>query len=172
MGEIRMARNLASFLTDSAEQHGDRTALKLDDAEVTYSQLDEASARAAALLKSKGFQTGDRVGIMLPNVPYFAIAYYGVLRAGGVVVPMNPLLKGREVSFYLEDPAAKIMFAWHDFEDAAKKGSEEAGAELILVKPGEFEKLLGEHDPDDEVVERDDDDTAVILYTSGTTGKP
>src|SRR5215216_3478414 len=140
--EIRMARNLATFLSDSAEQHGDRAALKLDDAEVTYEQLDEASGRAAALLKSKGFEDGDRVGIMLPNVPYFAIVYYGVLRAGGVVVPMNPLLKGREVSFYLEDPAAKIMFAWGDFEDAARQGADEAGAELVLVKPGEFEQLV------------------------------
>src|SRR3954466_13690452 len=167
-----MARNLASFLTDTASEHGDSVALKLDDAELTYAQLGEASARVAALLESKGFEAGDRVGIMLPNVPYFAAVYYGVLRAGGVVVPMNPLLKGREVSFYLEDPEAKIMFAWGDFEDAAKKGADEAGAELILVKPGEFEKLLGEHEPNTDVVDRDDDDTAVILYTSGTTGKP
>src|SRR3954470_5919669 len=167
-----MARNLASFLADSASERGDRVALKLDDAELTYEQLDEASARVATLIESKGFEVGDRVGIMLPNVPYFAAVYYGVLRAGGVVVPMNPLLKGREVSFYLEDPEAKLMFAWGDFEDAAKKGADEAGAELILVKPGEFEKLLGEHEPNTDVVDRDDDDTAVILYTSGTTGKP
>src|SRR4051794_682416 len=167
-----MARNLASFLTDSASEHGDKVALKLDDAELTYAQLDEASARVAALLESKGFEAGDRVGIMLPNVPYFAAAYYGVLRAGGVVVPMNPLLKGREVSFYLEDPEAKLLFAWGDFEDAAKKGADEAGAELILVKPGEFEELVAEHDADSDIADRDDEDTAVILYTSGTTGKP
>src|SRR3954451_509772 len=167
-----MARNLASFLADSASERGDRVALKLDDAELTYKQLDEASARVATLLESKGFEVGDRVGIMLPNVPYFAAVYYGVLRAGGVVVPMNPLLKGREVSFYLEDPEAKIMFAWGDFEDAARKGADEAGAELVLVKPGEFEKLVAEHEPNTDVVDRDDNDTAVILYTSGTTGKP
>jgi long-chain acyl-CoA synthetase len=167
-----MARNLAQNLKDTAEKHGDRTALKLDDAEVTYEQLDEASARAAALLKSKGLEPGDRVGIMLPNVPYFAVAYYGVLRAGGVVVPMNVLLKGREVSFYLKDPEAKLLFAWHDFAEAAEKGAEEADAELISVEPGEFEKLLAEHEPDDEIAEREDDDTAVILYTSGTTGTP
>jgi long-chain acyl-CoA synthetase len=168
-----MGRNLASFLADSASNHGDRTALKLDDAEVTYEQLDEGSARVAALLKSKGFEPGDRVGVMLPNVPYFALAYYGILRAGGVVVPMNVLLKGREVSFYLEDPGAKIVFAWHDFADAANQGAEEAGAEVISVAPGEFEKLLGQHEPDDSgVADVDDDATAVILYTSGTTGKP
>jgi long-chain acyl-CoA synthetase len=167
-----MAANLASILTDTAGEHGERTALKLDDAELTYEQLDEASARAAALVKAKGIEPGDRVGIMLPNVPYFAVVYYGVLRAGAVVVPMNVLLKGREVSFYLNDPEAKLLFAWHDFAEAAEKGADEAGAELILVKPGEFEELLGEQEPDRDVVEREDDDTAVILYTSGTTGKP
>jgi long-chain acyl-CoA synthetase len=167
-----MPSNLASILEDTAGRHADRPAIKLDDVTVTFEQLDEASARAAALLKAQGVEPGDRVGIMLPNVPYFAIAYYGVLRAGGVVVPMNVLLKGREVSFYLTDPGAKLMFAWHDFAEAADKGAEEAGAEVITVKPGEFEKLLGEHEPDREVAERDGSDTAVILYTSGTTGKP
>ena len=64
------------------------------------------------------------------------------------------------------------MFAWHDFAEAAEKGAEEAGAEVILVKPGEFEKLLGDAEPEREVADRDGDDTAVILYTSGTTGQP
>ena len=64
------------------------------------------------------------------------------------------------------------MFAWHDFAEAAEKGAEEAGAEVILVKPGEFEKLLGDAEPAREVADRDGDDTAVILYTSGTTGQP
>src|SRR3954466_12036837 len=164
--------NLASLLTDTAAEHGDDAALKLDDATVTYAMLDEGSARVAALLRDKGLEPGDRVGIMLPNVPYFAVAYYGVLRAGGVVVPMNVLLKGREVKFYLEDPGAKVVFAWHDFADAAQQGAEEAGAEVIVVKPGEFEQLLGEAEPERDVVDRDGSDTAVILYTSGTTGKP
>src|SRR5215217_4349070 len=116
-----MSTNLAQIVVDSAERHAERPAIKLDD----------ASARAAALLKSEGVRPGDRVGIMLPNVPYFAIAYYGVLRAGGSVVPMNVLLKGREVAFYLEDPEAKWLFAWHDFAEAAETGAEKAGAELI-----------------------------------------
>ena len=108
----------------------------------------EGSARMAGMLKEKGIEPGDRVGVMLPNVPYFPVAYYGVLRAGGVVVPMNVLLKGREVRFYLEDPGAKLLVAWGDFAEAAEKGAEEAGVECILVKPGEFEQLLGAAEPD------------------------
>src|SRR5215475_6656656 len=96
--------NLASNLICTVRRHGSRTAIKLDDVELTYAGLDESSSRVAGLLRAKGIQAGDRVGIMLPNVPYFAIVYYGVLRAGGIVVPMNVLLKGREVRFYLEDP--------------------------------------------------------------------
>ncbi len=80
---------------------------------------------------------------MLPNVPYFPVAYYGVLRAGGVVVPMNVLLKEREVRFYLEDPGAKLLVAWHGFADAAEAGAKEAGVECQLVTPGEFEEVAG-----------------------------
>src|SRR3954469_21233875 len=136
--------NLANLMLDTAKEHGDRVALKLDDVELSYELLAGASAHVAGLLKENGFEVGDRVGIMLPNVPYFAPIYYGVLRAGGVVVPMNPLLKGREVAFYLSDNGAKFLFAWHGFAEPATKGAEEVGAELYLVEPGEFEKTVGE----------------------------
>jgi long-chain acyl-CoA synthetase len=164
--------SLATLLTDSAEAHDDSIALKLDDVEVSYAQLNELSARTAALLRDRGIEPGDRVGVMLPNVPQFAVAYYGVLRAGGVVVPMNPLLKGREVKFYLSDPEAKALIAWHGFAEAAQEGAGEAGVEPIIVEPGSFEESLGGVEPLFEVVDRDPRDTAVILYTSGTTGTP
>src|SRR5215211_4357629 len=120
-----MSENLATILTDTAARHGDRTAMKLDDVELSYAMLDGASAHVAGLLRSKGLEPGDRVGLMLPNVPYFPVVYYGILRAGGVVVPMNVLLKAREVRFYLEDSGAKLLFAWHGFADAAEKGAGE-----------------------------------------------
>jgi long-chain acyl-CoA synthetase len=164
--------NLASVLTDSAQRDPDHVALKLDDMEVSYGLLDEGSARLAAVLADRGLEPGDRVGIMLPNVPYFGVCYYGVLRAGGVVVPMNVLLKRREVAFYLGDSGAKLIFAWEGFAEDAKAGADEAGAECIVVKPGEFEEMLAGVEPRREVVDRDPDDTAVILYTSGTTGTP
>jgi long-chain acyl-CoA synthetase len=167
-----MSENLARILTETAARHGDRTAFKLDDVELSYAMLDEASARVAALLKGKSIGPGGRVGLMLPNVPYFPAIYYGILRAGGVVVPMNVLLKEREVHYYLDDSGAKILFAWHDFAEAAEPGAAEGGAECILVKPGEFEQLLVAEEPDLALADPAADDTAVILYTSGTTGKP
>ncbi len=167
-----MHANLAQLLTEAASRHGDRPALKLDDAVVTYSMLEESASRVAGLLTDRGLQPGDRVGVMLPNVPYFASVYYGVLRAGGVVVPMNVLLKGREVGFYLSDSAARHLFAWRDFIDAAAQGATAAGTDTIVVAPGEFERLLAGAPRQAQVVDRDSSDTAVILYTSGTTGTP
>src|SRR3954447_14101499 len=167
-----MPTSLAELLTATASAHADRPALKLDDTVVTYAVLNEGATRIAGLLKDRGVAPGDRVGIMLPNVPYFGIVYYGVLRAGGVVVPMNVLLKGREVAFYLGDSGAKHIFAWHDFAEPAEAGASEAGAEAILVKPGEFEQLVMDAPRAEEDAPREREDTAVILYTSGTTGTP
>jgi long-chain acyl-CoA synthetase len=164
--------NLAQLLTHTAARSPERPALKLDDAEVSYAELDQAAARVAGLLHAKGVRPGDRVGVMLPNVPHFAVVYYGVLRAGGVVVPMNVLLKEREVGFYLSDSDARLVFAWHQFADAAHAGSDEAHADCLLVEPGDFEALLGRSERVEGVVERSGGDTAVILYTSGTTGTP
>src|SRR3954453_430061 len=167
-----MSNSLAQLLTATAAEHADRPAPKLDDSVLNYAVLNEAATRVAGLLKEKGIAPGDRVGIMLPNVPYFGAVYYGVLRAGGVVVPMNVLLKGRETGFYLKDSGAKVIFAWHDFGSAAEEGANEAGAELILVKPGEFEQLVMGAPRVEEDEPREGSDTAVILYTSGTTGTP
>src|SRR3954451_4517743 len=164
--------SLAQQLTDTAARFGDRPALKLDDAALDYAAFDESASRVAGLLRERGVGPGDRVGLMLPNVPYFPVIYYGILRAGGTVVPMNVLLKGREVNFYLSDPGAEHLFAWHEFADAAREGAEAAGAEAIIVAPGEFKQLLADAPVASENVARAGDDTAVILYTSGTTGTP
>ena len=167
-----MPASLAQLLTNTASKHGDRLALKLDEQVLSYDLLNEGAARVAGLLKERGLETGDRVGVMLPNLPYFGLVYYGVLRAGGVVVPMNVLLKGREVGFYLSDSGARQLFAWKDFAEAAEEGADAAGTEAIIVAPGDFERLLAGASRAIEDVERRPFDTAVILYTSGTTGTP
>jgi long-chain acyl-CoA synthetase len=164
--------NLASILTGSAERTPASPAIRLGEVELTYADLDDRSARLATLLLEKGFEPGERVGVMLPNVPEFPIAYYGVLRAGGVVVPMNVLLKRREIAFYLEDSGAKLLLAWHGFAGEACDGAADAGARPIEVEPTSFASTLDALEPAPGMVEADEQDTAVILYTSGTTGKP
>ncbi|HEX7244151.1 MAG TPA: long-chain fatty acid--CoA ligase [Solirubrobacterales bacterium] len=167
-----MSLNLASLLTESAGQEPGAPAIRLGDVELGYGELDERSARLATLLRERGFQPGDRVGVMLPNVPEFPVAYYGALRAGGVVVPMNVLLKRREIAFYLEDSGAKLLLAWHGFAEEARAGAADAGAELVEVEPAAFAATLAELEPASGLADTAEDDTAVILYTSGTTGKP
>jgi long-chain acyl-CoA synthetase len=167
-----MNESLAYNLLASAEHHPDHPALLLGDAAITYAELEDATARVAALLLERGLEPGARVGIMLPNVPEFAIAYYGVLRAGGVVVPMNVLLKEREVAFYLGDCEARMVFAWHEMAEPAQAGAAQTGAECLIVEPEPFARLLAEVAPAEGLVDRAAGDTAVILYTSGTTGKP
>jgi long-chain acyl-CoA synthetase len=164
--------NFAQELVAAAADAPDRCAVKLDDATLEYRALDQAVARAAGLLSAVHVSLGDRVGMQLPNVPYFPIIYQAALRLGAVVVPMNPLLKGGEVAYHLSDSGARLMVGWHGFEEHARAGSGDAGAECILVTPGEFEDLLGQAVPIDAVTERADDDPAVIIYTSGTTGTP
>ena len=164
--------NFAEELSAAVAADPEHPAVKLDDIVLSYAALDAGVARAAGLLRSRGVGEGDRVGMQLPNVPYFPIVYFGALRIGAVVVPMNPLLKDREVGYHLSDSGAKTIVAWHGFEEAARGGAEQAGAECIIAKPGEFEQLLGGADSVDEIADRADDDAAVIIYTSGTTGTP
>ena len=164
--------NLADNLIRTAAKHADRSAVRLDDTTLTYSDLEDGARRVAALLSDKGVEPGDRVGLVLPNVPAFPVLFYGALAAGAVVVPMNPLLKGREVQYYLEDSGAKIVFAWKDMAEEAAKGADGVGTECVPVDPETFTDLLTEHEPSAEVVDREGEDTVVLLYTSGTTGEP
>ena len=127
--------NLARNLTDTTRAHAGRVAVRVDNAAMTYRALDEASARVAGLLHERGLKPGDRVGIMMPNVAEVPVVYYGVLRAGGVVVPMNPLLKAREVAYYLSDSGAGLIFAWHAFADQARGGAEQVGTGQAEAEP-------------------------------------
>ncbi|MFF0736276.1 long-chain fatty acid--CoA ligase [Streptomyces chartreusis] len=163
--------NLAAALAESAAAHGDRIAVRQDDIVLTYTQLNEAAARVAALLLEKGLRPGDRVALVMPNVTLFPAAYYGILRAGCVVVPMNPLLKTREVAHTLRDSGSRIVLTSPLFAAEATKAAADTGVEC-LVTDAEFETLTRATEPLTEVAARADDDTAVILYTSGTTGTP
>ena len=162
---------LSANLVASKERYPNRTALRCDDLQFTYAEFDAAAARVATLLERAGVEPGDRVGLMLPNTPAFAIAFYGIMYRGAVAVPMSPLLKAREVSYYLSNSGAKALFGTPAFAEEAAAGAAEVGAQCWLVDDDGLMKLIAdlpEHSP----VERGDDDVAVILHTSGTTGKP
>jgi long-chain acyl-CoA synthetase len=100
------------------------------------------------------------------------VAYYGIMRRGAVAVPMNPLLKAREVEFYLANTGAKALFGAPTFAEAATDGAAAAGAQVWLVDDATLPALIGDLPEQPEPVERADTDTAVVLHTSGTTGKP
>jgi len=167
-----MMANLSSVLARAAADHGRRPAVLLDDLVLSYSQLQDAAGRAAALLSSLGVAPGDRVGVMLPNVPAFPIAFYGALAAGAIVVPMNPLLKNREVAHYVGDSGAKVVFAWHQAGVEAAKGAAGTGAQVIEVDEPDLHTMLAGLAPAPSMADQAGDDDAVILYTSGTTGTP
>lgn len=161
--------NLAHDFVEASRIYPDRIAVRQDDTILTYTDLEERSAAVAGWLGATGIAPGDRVGVMLPNVAEFAVVYYGVLRAGAVVVPINPLLRGREVEHYLNDSGAKLIFAWHA-ADGAADGAAATGARLVTIGNGTPHYAIGPKQHD--AVSRAADDTAVILYTSGTTGTP
>jgi long-chain acyl-CoA synthetase len=103
--------NLATTLAQTTARYPDRAAVCMDERVLRYRDLDETSARAVSWLSGRGIGPGDRVGLMLPNTPEFPQLYYGILRAGAIVVPMNPLLKSREVAYHLTDSSAALVLA-------------------------------------------------------------
>jgi long-chain acyl-CoA synthetase len=164
--------NISSLLERAAADHPDHPALRMDDLVLSYGELRQAAGRMSTLLASLGVRPGDRVGLMLPNVPAFPIAFYGALAAGAIVVPMNPLLKSREVGYYLGDSGAKAVVAWHAAAGEAAKGAADVGAEFLAAETPDLGRLLAGYAVAPEPSGRGGQDDAVILYTSGTTGRP
>ena len=159
--------NLAAALTAGTARSPERIVVRQDDQTLTFAQLDGATAAFAGHLRERGIGPGDRVAMSLPNIPAFAVVYYGVLRLGAIVVPMNPLFKPREVTFYLEDSGASLLVG---MAGDAQTGAQQAGTDFLDVTT--LPQVLAQATPDPQVADRDGADTAVILYTSGTTGRP
>ena len=168
----QLLTNLACCLSDAASRHPDRPALRLDEDTWTYSQLGDRARGAGGLFAGRGLGPGTRIGLVLPNVPAFPILFFGALWAGATVVPMNPLLTEREIGYYIDDAGISLVVALDGFEKASLAAGEQAGIEILVVAaPGPDQSDVAEHAvlaaaP----VERGDDDDAVLLYTSGTTG--
>ncbi|HZS14656.1 MAG TPA: long-chain fatty acid--CoA ligase [Candidatus Dormibacteraeota bacterium] len=176
--------NLSTMLRESTLAHPDKVALILDENRLAYSMVDGAADRVAQALRDSGIAPGTPVGLMLPNVPQFPIVYFGILRAGCVAVPMNVLLKAPEVTYYLEDSGAQAFFFWDGFAEEAVKGADAVPAVGLRVSVAavpntpapqgctDFMQLVVGVNPTGEITPTAPEDTAVILYTSGTTGKP
>ncbi|QSE80852.1 long-chain-fatty-acid--CoA ligase [Rhodococcus koreensis] len=164
--------NLSLNLVASARKYPDKIALRCGDQEFTFTEFDAAAARVATFLDREEIAAGDRVGLMLPNTPAFALAFYGILRSGAIAVPMNPLLKSREIEFYLSNTGATALFATPAFAPEATAAAAAAGAKCWLVDDADLVRLTADLPEQVSPVDRADTDTAVVLHTSGTTGKP
>lgn len=180
--------NLAMLLEDSARRFPTREAVASGEATLSYSELDAVANRVANLLTSVGVVRGDRVAISCPNTPHFLGIYYGILKAGGVVVPLNVLLKAREIAYHLGDSEAKAYFCFEGtpelpMADEGVAGFANApdctsmfviGTSATFSHPAarDFGTAVAQQSDVFASIATDPDDTAVILYTSGTTGQP
>jgi long-chain acyl-CoA synthetase len=160
--------NVAQLLREHAARHAAQTVLRSGNRRVSFGELDAASGHVADLLLRDGVRAGDRVALLLPNVPEFAAAYYGVLRTGAVAVPLDPLLTRTEVGGILQDADAGRLLVWRALERSAPASD---GLAVFVLAPGSFFDVANDAiwDPP---VPVDPADSAVILYTSGTTGRP
>ena len=162
--------NIAENLVASASAHPQTVAVKMDELDLTYAEFADLAARLAGWLHELGVRPGDRVALSLPNIPQMPVAYYGILWAGGVVVPTNPLYRTREFSHMLGDSGAQVFLGWNGGSGEAADAAQACGITYLDVD-ADFLTTVATHEVLD-LVPRQDDDTAVILYTSGTTGAP
>lgn len=180
-----MSLNLASIIRSTAVLHPERTAIVIGDTRLTYRELDDMARRFAWSLHGLGVERGQHVALMLPNVPQFCIAYFGAHYAGCPVVPLNVLLQGPEVAYHLRDSDSVALVVWDGFSSTARAGFDrvEHCKHLIVAKPdsSDLREEMGVHNmetmlvsgtPIEDLPDTSPDDTAVILYTSGTTGQP
>ncbi len=182
--------NLAVLLEDSAREVPDRTAVIFNDMKLTYAQVNAMACQVANGLAAAGVGRGDKVALTCPNLPFFPVIYYGILKAGATVVPLNVLLRPREIAYHLVDSDAKAYFCFQGTADLpmGQFGYEGfLGADqcesmyMIMANPAEgapyegigtLGMMLGTQLPTFDTAQTEPGDTAVILYTSGTTGQP
>jgi long-chain acyl-CoA synthetase len=169
--------SVASILAESARRYPKKDAIVLGDTRLTYEQVWGMAKRYAAVLRNDGITPGDRVALLLPNIPHFPFAYYGALALGATVVPVHALLRADEIAYTLTDSDCVALITAAPLLPEAAKGAEIAGVRLysVLDSDADFSEVARIDqlaDPIDNLVPRSPQDEAVILYTSGTTGKP
>ncbi len=182
--------NLSVILEDSARRYPEKAAFIFMDTTLSYGQINDAANRVANGLRARSIGIGDKVALSCPNLPYFPIIYFGILKTGAVVVPLNCLLKKDEVEYHLRDSDAKAYFCFSGTPDfpLGEIGYAAFGAVnecyhffMITPRPGmpshidgtaTLSDLMAGQSPAFEMHQSNAEDTCVIIYTSGTTGKP
>lgn len=182
--------NLATLLEDSAREVPERLAVICGDKRFTYAEINSLAKQVANALTTHGIERGDKVALSCPNLWFFPIIYYGILKAGATVVPLNVMFKPREIAYHLTDSDAKAYFCFEGTADLPMGEHGFAGFQevaacenffLITLNPETaspyentrtFAQLLQNQSDDFSTVQVEEKDTAVILYTSGTTGQP
>lgn len=182
--------NLSTILESTAHKFPKRTAFTLGETSLNYAQINAASNQVANGLKNIGIQKGDKVALTCPNLPYFPIIYFGILKAGAIVVPLSVLLKKDEVAYHLKDSDAKAYFSFIGTPEIpmAQIGLSgfnevESCEHFFVIMPQHdqasslpdqktFGEFLKNQTYSFDTVQTSAEDTAVIIYTSGTTGKP
>ena len=179
-----MSFNLATILHETALATPDATVYTFMGSGTSYRELDEQSGRFAAGLLENGLRPGQVVAVQLPNLPQFLTCYFGALKAGMLLLPLNPLLKAPEIEYHLADSDAALMVGFDSIHAEAAKACELLGVPLYLVSFSQdalpegtrpVSELISSApliEPGGDIRACNSDDTAVLIYTSGTTGKP
>lgn len=173
-----MPLTVASILAETAARRPNHPALVLGDLRLPYAAVWDQAKRYAAVFEAQGIGPGDRVSILIPNTPHFVFAYYGAAALGAVVVPVHALLRAEEIQYVLEDSGSKLFVCAGPLLGEGAKGAELAGVPLLTVmgdsavEAPRLDDLAQQTDPIATYAPAEPDDVAVILYTSGTTGKP
>lgn len=180
-----MTLNLATLLRETATTQPSHPAVVLGDVTIPYGVLHDMAQRFAGGLTRLGVSGGRHVAVMLPNVPHFSIAYFGAHYAAAPVVPLNVLLTADEIAYHIEDSDAVALVVWEGFYEQARKAFDRVATckHLVVAKADRADvsapegaismtALIGSAEPVRDLPPTMPDDTAVILYTSGTTGRP